>query len=90
MSSEHAGEIEQVCRVGVALDAGAHHDVVARVLAVLLQARAGEPQQRVEPVDRLQRLGAGLHEPVTTRDMRDFVREDDADALVRPGIGVDG
>src|SRR5437016_6896964 len=75
-------------RIRAALKPRAHDGVVARVLAFVPQARAGDPQQRVEPVGASQELGANLYEPVRTCDVRELVRKDDMDTLLRPPVGV--
>ena len=64
------------------------HLVVAGLFALAAQARAHHPHERIEPEDRAQRLGADLHEPVVTADVRQLVAEDDVYASERPVMGV--
>src|SRR6188474_2763597 len=61
---------------------------IAGVFAFLAEARRGEPYERVEPVDRAQALGHDLCRPVAPRDVRELVKEDDANPIVGPAAGA--
>ena len=83
---EGARKLDQMRGVIGALHAAAHHLVIARVLAFEPQPPAGDPEQRIEPVERAQQLRGELHDPVAAADVRELVRQHDARALVRPRI----
>ena len=44
----------------------------------------GKPHERVEPVGRAQQFDGQLHDPVAAANVRQLVREHDADAVGRP------
>ena len=79
---QRARQLDEMRGVIGAFDAAAHHLVVACVLAFEPEAPAGEPEQRIEPVDRAQQLGRELHDPVAATDVRELVRQHDSRALV--------
>ena len=66
------------------VDAARQHGIVAGVLALLAQARAGDPDERVEPVDGAQQLAGHLRGPVAAADVRELVAQHDARALAGP------
>ena len=88
MASETARELEQFGGVRVTGDADAHHRVIARAFALLPEASTNDPEQRIEPVDRLADFCDHLHEPVPPRDVRDFMSKHDVKPLPRPVTGI--
>ena len=69
-------EFQQMARVGVGRHAGAKHRVVARLFAVVPQARQSEPDQRVEPAARCVALRRAIWTIQSgTRNVRELVAE---------------
>ena len=79
---QRARQLDEMRGVIGAFHAAAHHLVIACVLAFEPEAPAGEPEQRIEPVDRAQQLGRELHDPVAATDVRELVRQHNSRALV--------
>jgi hypothetical protein len=66
----------------------AEHDVIARLLTLSTQARARDPHERVAPEHRSNRFGRDLNEPVVAADVRQLVRQNNPNAIVRPAAGM--
>ena len=79
-----AGDVDQVRRVFRGVDALLQHQVVAGALALVPQAAAGDPDERVEPGSGPQQRGRDQHQPVGAAHVRQLVPQDDGDALVGP------
>ena len=86
--AERAREIDQVRGVRGAADAEVEDDVVAGVFAFAAQPRAGDPEQRVEPVDRARHFGEQLDQPVAADEVRHLVREHQPHAIRRPRSAI--
>ena len=84
MRAERARQIDEMTGVGGAAGAELEDDVVAGVFAFAAQARAGDPEQRVEPVDGAQHFGGQLNQPVAANQVRHLVREHELNAIRRP------
>ena len=66
------------------LDAEVQHGVVTRPLAVLPQTPAGDPHERVEPVNGSKHFRRHLNRPVAAEDVRELVSDHHARAILGP------
>ncbi len=66
-------EPNQLRGIVEALHSAIQHRIVAGLLAFLSKTPAGDPQDRIEPIDGSQELGDHLHEPVSAPDVRELM-----------------
>ena len=62
--------------------------VIARMLAFLPKPGAGDPEQRVTPIDSFADFGDRLHEPVAAGDVRELVGKHHVNPLAQPVVDV--
>ena len=77
-------EIEKLTGVVGRRDSRAQDGVIGRAFAFLAQARSGQPNKRMDPVEAASNFGANLQEPVMAGDMRKLMRKHDAAAVLSP------
>src|SRR2546430_17502851 len=65
-------------------DSGAQDGVIGGAFTFLAQARTGQPNERMEPIEAASEFGANLQEPVMAGDMRKLMRKHDAAAGLSP------
>src|SRR5262249_7521731 len=58
------------------------------MLALCAKMTARPPKQRVEPIDGARKFCDDLNEPVETFNVREFVSEHNADAILGPCLGL--
>ena len=83
-----AGDLQQMPRVDVGRHAGKQHAVVAGVLTLGAQSMDRPPYQRVVPVDGAGDLRHHLRRPVVSGDVREFMEQNNAQALGVPAFGI--
>ena len=88
VNAERAGQCNKVIGVGRAAGSQSEHHVVAGVFAFGAQPRAGNPEQRIEPVNRAQDFRGDLRAPIPADNVRHLVREDHLDPIGRPRVGT--
>ena len=78
--------------LGVACARGAESNdrVVAGMFALAAETARCEPENRIEPVDRASRVGQHLNDPVVSLNVRQFVRQNHADTVIRPALRIPG
>src|SRR5262249_32465448 len=79
-----ACDLEQVSRVFPRIDAEAENRIVARPFALAMELIRCNPEERIEPIRRACDLREQLKQPIHPLHVRDLVRDNDTQALVRP------
>ena len=88
--AERLHHLEQIGGVGGGLRPVAQHVVVARMLALELEAAVGDPDERVEPEQGERELAEELGQRIEPLHVRHLVHEHVAPPLLRPLVGVVG
>src|SRR5215831_15394617 len=70
------------------IEARVEDDVVAGMLAFGAQPPAKKPEQRIEPVCGSCQFSNDLYEPVEAFDVCYFMRKDNAETVISPGIHI--
>jgi len=71
---ERPSEIEHLIRIAGGFDSAVQDGIVAGPFTLCSQTRGGEPRERMEPVQTAGEFRATLQGPVTTCDVRKFMR----------------
>ena len=87
---QRARQFQEVRSVIFFVDAEVQHNIIASMLGFPAEAGADDPEQRIEPEHGSSDLREHLNRPIEALDVRQFVREDDANPLVIPVFGVVG
>src|SRR5262245_21999396 len=73
-------------RVGRRTDTRRKHEIVTGALTFVTQSAAGNPEQRIEPIHRLEHPGGECDDPVTTKNVRELATKHDADTILFPRV----
>ena len=83
-----ARDVEQVGRIIRRTDAGGEYQVVACTFSFVSKSAAGDPEERVEPIDRPEHACRERDDPVATKDVRQLVVKHRMHAILGPGLGA--